>query len=459
MSRPAPVAPATQEWLPLLESRSGYQRQEAIQALASMRSHEALPLLLRRVNDWVPEVRAAARLAVLPYLQDDCLPAWRGAMPALAEILRGRRADHGPLLKVVAEFLRTPDRAGLLRGSSPLLRRWLTAAEWQAAPEPRRLAMLAERLRDSDVAAARWALDRVEELCEAASRPPLWLIGCANAHGLVRAHALRRLRDEVPSMGDTMASRLALDRHALVRAVALAQLRKNGDLGTVVARAEEQLSAPALTPRGAAPALLFLAVVDPKGATARCERLVGMTGADRTRTALRVLALQHLIAATDGDAQMHWMTSALADDHAKVQRVASVAIARGAIPPSPEVLLPIVLAHGDLGALCRGLGILRYRSLWRQFRALLDLSIAALPEGGAEAVTRAFVQWDASTRIGVSPPAAPVADELRALWHQRASALPPRLRDRIEYSLASIGLLTLEAATTVAPTKKTSNTA
>jgi len=49
------------EWTTEARSRSGYAREAAVQALALSGHGDALPVLLERVNDWVPGVHKLVR--------------------------------------------------------------------------------------------------------------------------------------------------------------------------------------------------------------------------------------------------------------------------------------------------------------------------------------------------------------------------------------------------------------
>ncbi|MDH0864475.1 HEAT repeat domain-containing protein [Mitsuaria sp. GD03876] len=440
-----PAEPGAAAWLPRLTSRSGYERQEAVAMLGRLRAHEALPGLLTRVNDWVPEVRSAARSAVGAFLDDDALPAWREALPALVDVLRGGRDDHAPLLAAIAAFLLAPARVERLKESGPdlppLVRRWLDANLWHAAGDAQRTALLAERLRGGDVVAARWALDRVDELASATTRSALWLLGCDSPSGTVRAHALRRLCDTAPDIGLANASRLALDPRTAVRDVALARLRAAGRTEPVRLLAEAQLVSPVGTPHHGVPALLVLAVLDPAGTTARCERLMTLAGGARPHATLRGLALQHLLGASAGETQQRWLRRALSDASARVQRVAVDAVAHGVPPPSPTELWPLVLEHREVQAFRRGLRLLQYWDLWKQLGELLELARLPLPDGGAAALAVALDLWEVTTRRGVTAPAEPLASQLRGQWRSSAPALPPALRQRLAFALTVSGLL------------------
>jgi hypothetical protein len=432
-------------WLPRLTAPDGHERQAAIETLARMRPPEALPGLIARVNDWVPQVRSAARSAIEQFFVDDAFPAWLDALPALVDVLRGQRADHSSLLDGIAAFMLAPQRingiAGVREHLPPLVRRWLDTSEWRIASESRRSALLAERLLGGDVVAARWALARVEDLSGATARSALWLKAVDSPSGTVRAHALRRLCDTTPDAGIACAQRLALDPRGSVRDVALARLRRPEQTEEIRQLAEAQLRATHRAPHGGAPALLFLAAVDSACATVHSERLLALTGSARPPARLRALALQQLIASCTGEAQQRWLKQAVGDASAQVQRVAVEAVARGVLPPSPAELWPLVLEHRQARSLKTGLSLLRLWGTWTQLEELLKLVRLPLPDGGAKYVARALVQWELGTRRGVSAPAEPLASQLRGEWRASAPLLMPGLRRQLQFALEVAGLL------------------
>jgi len=445
--RPADTWDAS-AWMTHLDAPSGFEREEATRALMRLRAPEALPGLMKRLNDWVPQVRAAAREAIHVYLDDALLAAWPAALPGVAHLLRARRADHGPMLSAIGDFLSQPHRVRVLLAHrqaaamrEPLVLRWLTTLEWNAADTATRQVMLSLRVDGADIVEALWAVRNIDSLDGPATRTALWLKSLDSPHGLVRAHALRRLCDAASDAGAAMAIRFALDGNPGVRAVALAQLRKSGGTEVVSDLALTQLQDPSRAPRGAVPAFHFMAAIDHDGTIARAEQLMSRIGADRPRAALRAIALQHLIGFAKGAAKDAWLLRALQDPSTSVQRVAVAAVENGADAPAPEVLWSVMLRHGTPSAFQRGLRIQRHWGIWVQFAALLKL-LGTIPPGvDHERLPLALERWMDLTRRGVMPPPEPQASELRSLWAANADAMPRRLRRRMDFELSGIGLL------------------
>lgn len=108
----------------------GHLREAGLKALAAFDDERALPLILRRLNDWVPQVRAAAREALAPYLSEAKAPALMAQLGLLRQVVRGSRVPSQLWAEVSALLTR------------PSLARSLAAA-FQAGDKACKLAVLA----------------------------------------------------------------------------------------------------------------------------------------------------------------------------------------------------------------------------------------------------------------------------------------------------------------------------
>jgi hypothetical protein len=79
--------------------RNGYVREAAVRGLAESRDGRAVPYLLLRLNDWVNQVRAAAREAIEVFLQPAFASDIIAALPVVSALVRRTRADHASALR------------------------------------------------------------------------------------------------------------------------------------------------------------------------------------------------------------------------------------------------------------------------------------------------------------------------------------------------------------------------
>jgi hypothetical protein len=95
---------------------SGYIREEAVLRLAKSTGGTELLFLLIRLNDWVAEVREAARLAVGPRLSPPYAGSLVENLPLVARLGQAARADHNQVVEAVESLLKSAEcRDALLR--------------------------------------------------------------------------------------------------------------------------------------------------------------------------------------------------------------------------------------------------------------------------------------------------------------------------------------------------------
>lgn len=94
------------ELLELSCSYSGYEREKAVYALGiSNKAQEALPFLFPRVNDWVLEVRTAAKVAILNLATPNNAAAFIQCLPQLYHLRECEREAHNQFITTIETFL------------------------------------------------------------------------------------------------------------------------------------------------------------------------------------------------------------------------------------------------------------------------------------------------------------------------------------------------------------------
>ena len=95
--------------------RSGYVREVAVSGLAASGDGRAIPYVLLCLNDWVKEIRRAARSAIEVFFQPVFAPDVIAALPIVWALARQNRDDHERFVSRVLAFLRSPACAPALR--------------------------------------------------------------------------------------------------------------------------------------------------------------------------------------------------------------------------------------------------------------------------------------------------------------------------------------------------------
>ena len=309
-------------------SSDGRVREAAVHALALLRDGDALPMLLRRVNDWVPQVRAAARQAVLALLDDGLADAWAEALDDLAALGRGGREDHAALLSRIDAFLaRAAGLAALARhesGMSRAARRHVLLVRLQCGDPALRAAAMRGAMVSSDIVCARIAFEALarEDLADALR------LAAASPFAGLRTAALRRLPEGARAGGESLAA-ACFDRSAAVRRLALARLDAlPGARIDVIARARHELEA-RVSGRRIVAALDLLIQLEPALADARCDAATTDAAA-----LVREYAFRRLSGAAEPRRRDAAVVRALGDRSSRVRRLALRAVHRGAMPPA-----------------------------------------------------------------------------------------------------------------------------
>lgn len=181
--------------LPLAAHKNGYLRAAVLQRWQMQPAACQVAAIVARLNDWVPEVRLQAQLALHAHFSARCFDALLQALPALRHLYQCQRAVHRHLLIEVEQFM-------LQRQFHAKLRAALTAASTAQARECMRLVAHAQLLPMPDlIAQALASKDRLVAGCAPAwiAQLPLterriWLQrGAQSAHRLVRAACWRQL--------------------------------------------------------------------------------------------------------------------------------------------------------------------------------------------------------------------------------------------------------------------------
>ncbi|MGW3964037.1 HEAT repeat domain-containing protein [Amycolatopsis sp. NPDC005003] len=372
-------------------SGDGYLREAAIHRLAVSPDPEALPLLLVRCVDWVPQVRAAARAAVVSKLDTSGL---RAMLPLLG-VLRRRQVDD-----------------------------WMTTLLREALPS-----MLEDALALEDRKTRRWLHGEAigllprERLLDIAVRDPDFVVRavCGNAlldggecvEELLRAGVPKVRMRALTLLGPEAAVAHLADRSSAVRSMAQALVLKAG-------------GDPAAHYRAMPVSFGVLAGLGETGTAADAGFLEGHLADDRPR--IRRAAVRGLRRIAPESASVQPL---LTDPSPAVVRQV-VAFLRGkpglvGVPTLRELLAPGRPGHTRRAAAA----LLRDHDTW--LRLHTNLTLLADPDLAADAHhdLHAWLQHSAAT---YTTPPPPLAAEIDAA----CSALPPQMAREIRFALPKL---------------------
>jgi len=97
------------------EHWNGYKRENAVRRLGMLGNPIAIPKLIVRANDWVPQVRNAARESIEKLLMNKNAEAFVYSLPDIYHLQDCGRDNHNTLIDKIERFLtRTENRKYLI---------------------------------------------------------------------------------------------------------------------------------------------------------------------------------------------------------------------------------------------------------------------------------------------------------------------------------------------------------
>lgn len=422
-------------------SYSGFVREAAVKALVSRPQRGTLPILLERLNDWVPQVRVAANAAVRSLMHTVYLVDWIASIDAVVDLEQARRADHAPMLKEISLFLSRPEHlpqvvdATLTAGLR--VRRFVFDAQWLAAQDDDDRVLLLERaLSGDDVMMASRAVSRFAGLTSPARRRHLYQVACATPFAAVRHEAVRWLVENPDDATDGVVRAMDLDANSHVRWWCLRWFRSNGGVERVAARAAEVATDELKSTRLRRAAMQWLLETDPGRALA-----VSDSWLDSPWPRLRRDALLIRLVKSDADGKAHWLQRAFADTSPGVQKLLLEKVHRGAwVPPLPQ-LLQVAQRDPTPEGMFRVLSMRSLYPVWDRLECLLALWPLGKELGKENGLIAALAGWPQESRAYCHGPSSVQAARLAGLWSARRQHMDGQLQKTIDFHLKTFGVL------------------
>lgn len=210
---------------------SGRVREAAVRELGRVGDGRAIPFLLIRVNDWVKNVRAAAREALRRFLDDAYTADFARALPIVMGLHDQRRGDHAALIATIYGLFRGPAGSAALREAllgrdaraRRLALRFLSADDGPGANELLKLCLAG---RDSILAST--AASSLRNRSNVSDLEDILRALLGSRFSRVRCEGLTGLAERFPEAASESLARALFDEHAGVREVARFYLRRRG---------------------------------------------------------------------------------------------------------------------------------------------------------------------------------------------------------------------------------------
>lgn len=211
---------------------SGYVREAVIKRCVELRDPALLPLVAARLNDWVKNVREAARRAMETLLPLMPASALLEALRTVLDLARMSRTDHSQWQaryeNLLVQTLSAEDFVeGVQSGDMRTARACFAILARHRLVAPGRLVAIGMAASE-DIVLAQQALGCFERLPED-QREPLYIAAMRSPFGAIRASALRFvLARETEENREAIAMDALFDKHWSARALAATYLRASG---------------------------------------------------------------------------------------------------------------------------------------------------------------------------------------------------------------------------------------
>jgi HEAT repeat protein len=218
------------ELLKLADSWNGYEREKAVRQLGLVGDSIALPMLIKRANDWVPQVRVASYKAFKDLLIKENALAFINVLPNIYHLESCYREDHRELIKIVELFLLSEaNKARVIDGcvsANPLVARCcLRLVMEHQLLQPDQIVFHCIGSHDVVIRSAVANLfklltdDQLREVMESSLKDPFMP---------VRREAFLLSLRRFPNTSANLLESFAFDRHTSIREIAIKELVKTG---------------------------------------------------------------------------------------------------------------------------------------------------------------------------------------------------------------------------------------
>lgn len=202
-----------------LGDRAGYVREAAALRAGECLLPQTLPALIRRVNDWVPQVRDAAMSSVAQFVLADRVADFVAALPEIVRLRTGSRADHTVFLATLEQWMgehpKRPKLSDLAFEDDPRVARAYFALELRR-PSPDLAAVIDAGLQNPD-RVIRWiACDLIQKIDRSDKAAyALRLLGMRQRW--LKYHGLKYLAEVDAGAAQRVAERCLLDPYIPLR--------------------------------------------------------------------------------------------------------------------------------------------------------------------------------------------------------------------------------------------------
>jgi HEAT repeat protein len=431
INSPGPPAATTSvaDLVPLSSNIDGFKRENAVRRLGMIGNPAAIPALIIRANDWVPQVRAAAYDALIKMLTPANAEAIVASLPQFLHLQACRRGDHAALLQAVQDFLVRDGNVDTLKAAwystdlrvARLVTRLLISKRALSAAE-----IIEQGLSHDDVAIRSIVIDLLRDLGPEAFEHTIEK-ALHDRYMPVRREAFQQFMRRFPDRGRAVAKRFLFDRSAAVRELALEHL-------SVAGEPVEDLYSQALSAssNGAATVQCVLWGWSALNCRSRVNQIEQMLTSPLA--SVRRAALQAFVKLSPQTAACH-LQAALADSSGRVANEAARLIRKLGVSIDVDALIAMAKSQSDVRVTYACYRVARCANKWDWLKYVLAVYPAAGSRVPREAFCREIQAWENNfNRTGAQSDPRTLR-EIAELLSACKSQLPPKQVELLEFTL------------------------
>lgn len=417
--------------LAMSEHPNGHKRENAVRRLGVLGNPLAIPNLLVRANDWVPQVRSEAREALLRLLKGENAQAFIYNLPALHHLHGCRRTDHSELIASVNNFFLRPENVAHIKSAIKSEAPYIARIAVKLCIDNSLLdksSLVSECLSHQDVVVRALASNLLRDL----TGEDLEAMLQKSIHDPfmpIRREAFQIYLERFPAKGLRLAIRMLFDRHASIRDIAIARLLNKGqDLEKIFAD--------------------VLSSINPSGLKLRCA-IFGVASmratsliptvkklASHQLPSVRKASLQAMARLAEVDARLY-LLAGLRDESPSVAKESISLLSKAAFTPTLEELVNVVKDISYVHTLTVCLDGARTLNKWDRLIFILRLYPTLLLDrrSSSEQFDIELEKWDVDFNRSSSQPTNDQRAQIGELYGQHGQLFSDAKRRSLEFTL------------------------
>lgn len=378
----------------------GFKRENAVRRLGMLGNPVAIPALIVRVNDWVPQVREAAKEALIKLMTPKNAKAFAESLPDLFHLKTCGRENHARFVADILEYLLIEDNAESIRGvafsTEPKVARIAVKLCFDRSLL-RRDELVAKCLPHADVLVRSFAAGYLREF-SGTTLDALLEIAILDPFMPIRREAFQIYLRSRPEQGEVIARAFLFDRHASIRELAIThQVRSGADVRSIYAsviwNGSQSISRRKISILG----LAYLGVKED-------IPLISQQLANKS-PGIRKAAIQAL-GKLMGDEAKSLLMTALDDPSPSVAKEASRLITKLKLRYDSNEMIDVVNLHGRFHTLVLAARAMKMSNKWERLIFLLRAFNLRLNQNACEkdVIQSELVKWDIEFNRSSSQP-------------------------------------------------------